>query len=55
MRADNHQLLQPMFLSVLEPGMPNIFPDNKMGFRTVSRIEAEAQRLPTTCKMSPPS
>ena len=55
MRADNHQLLQPMFLSVLEPGMPNTFPDNKMGFRTVSRIEPEAQRLPTTCKMSPPS
>jgi len=55
MRADNHQLMQPMFLSVLEPGMPNTFPDNKMGFKTVSRIEAEAQRLPTTCKMSPPS
>ncbi len=55
MRADNHQLLSPMFVSVLEPGMPNTFPDNKMGFKTVARIEAEAQRLPTTCKMSPPS
>ena len=55
MRPDNHQLLTPMFVSVLEPGMPNIFPDNKMGFKTVARIEAETQRLPTTCKMSPPS
>ncbi len=55
MRPDNHQLLTPMFVSVLEPGMPNTFPDNKMGFKTVARIEAEAQRLPTTCKMSPPS
>ena len=55
MRADNHQLMQPMFLSVLELGMPNPLPDNQMGFKTVSRIEAEAQRLPTTCKMSPPS
>lgn len=55
MRADNHQLLQPMFVSVLEPGMPFTFPDNKMGFKTVSRIEPEAQRLPTTCKFAPPS
>ena len=55
MRPDNHQLLQPMFVSVLEPGVPNTFPENKMGFRTVARIEAEAQRLPTTCKMAPPS
>ncbi len=55
MREDNHQLLQPMFLSVLEPGMPFTFPENKLGFKTVSRIEAETQRLPTTCKFAPPS
>ena len=55
MRPDNHQLLTPMFVSVLEPGVPNTFPENKMGFRTASRIEPEAQRLPTTCKMAPPS
>ena len=55
MREDNHQLLQPMFLSVLEPGMPFTFPDNKLGFKTVGRIEAEAQRLPTTCKFQPPA
>ncbi len=55
MRADNHQLLQPMFVSVLEPGMPFTFEENKLGFKTVSRIEAEAQRLPTTCKFAPPS
>lgn len=55
MREDNHQLLTPMFLSVLEPGMPFTFPNNKMGFKTVSRIEGEAQRLPTTCKFANPS
>ncbi len=55
MRADNHQLLQPMFVSELEPGMPFTFPDNKLGFKTISRIEPEAQRLPTTCKFAPPS
>ena len=55
MREDNHQLLQPMFVSVLEPGTKVTFDENKMGFRTVSRIEAETQRLPTTCKFTPPS
>jgi len=55
MRADNHQLLQPMFVSELEPGMKFTFPDNKMGFKTISRIEAEAQRQPTTCKFQPPA
>ena len=55
MRADNHQLLQPMFVSELEPDVTFTFPDNKMGFKTISRIEAEAQRLPTTCKFAPPS
>jgi len=55
MREDNHQLLQPMFISELEPGMKFTFPDNKMGFKTVSRIEAATQRLPTTCKFQPPA
>jgi len=55
MRQDNHQLLQPMFVSELEPGTKFTFPDNKMGFKTISRIEAEAQRLPTTCKFQPPA
>ena len=54
MREDNHQLLQPMFVSVLEPGLPFTFPESNLGFRTVARIEAEAQRLPTTCRMQAP-
>lgn len=55
MRTDNHQLLQPMFVSELEPGTKFTFPDNKMGFKSISRIEAEAQRQPTTCKFQPPA
>ena len=55
MREDNHQLLAPMYVSTLEPGMQYTFPDIKMGFKTVKRIEAEAQRLPTTCKFAAPS
>ena len=55
MRPDNHQLLQPLFVSVLEPGVPNSFASVNMGFRTVSKTDAAAQRSPTTCKMSNPS
>lgn len=49
MRADNHQLLQPMFVSALEPGLTHVFPDVGLGFKTISRIEPEATRMPTTC------
>ena len=55
MREDNHQLLTPMFVSELVPGVAHTFPGVNMGFRTVTRIEPEAQRLPTTCKMPNPS
>ena len=55
MRADNHQFLQPLFVSELVPGVPHTFASVKMGFRTVSKTEADAQRLPTTCKFASPS
>ena len=49
MRADNHQLLQPMFISELEPGLPHVFPETKLGFKTISRIEPDATKMATTC------
>lgn len=49
MRADNHQLIQPMFISELEPGLPHVFPETKLGFKTISRIEPDATRMATTC------
>lgn len=52
MRADNHQLIQPLFISELEPGLPHVFPDSKMGFKTVATIPADATRMATTCNMS---
>ncbi len=55
MREDNHQLLNPMFVSTLEPAQKFVFPESKLGFKTVSRIEPEAQRMATTCKFAPPS
>ena len=50
MRADNHQLLQPMFVSQLEPNEPHVYAGLDMGFETVERAEAEGTRMPTTCK-----
>jgi branched-chain amino acid transport system substrate-binding protein len=49
MREDNHQLLQPMFITELEPGLPHVFPEVGLGFKTISRVEPEATRMPTTC------
>ncbi len=49
MRDDNHQLLQPMFISQLEPGLPHVFKAVNLGFKTVSRMEPDTQRMPTTC------
>lgn len=55
MREDNHQLLQPMFISALEPNMPHLFKDVPLGFKTIGRIEPEQTRLPTTCSFRAPS
>ncbi len=55
MRADNHQLLQPMFISVLEPGVKHVFPEVNMGFRTIGRIEPDQTRMATTCSLANPS
>jgi len=58
MRADNHQLLQPLFVATFAKA------DGKnprydiertgFGFRTDRRIEARDTSLPTTCKMDRP-
>ncbi len=49
MRADNHQLLQPLFVTELEPNQPHIVRGTNLGFKTISRISAEDTKLPTTC------
>ncbi len=49
MRADDHQLIQPLFISEVAPDLPHVFPDTKLGFKTVSRIEPEQTRMATTC------
>lgn len=58
MRAEDHQLLQPLYLSVYAPaGTAQVKYDTEntgVGFHTIKRIEAAATALPTTCKMERP-
>ena len=49
MRADNHQLIQPLFITELEPNLPHVFKATQLGFKTVGTISADSTRMPTTC------
>jgi branched-chain amino acid transport system substrate-binding protein len=55
MRADNHQLLQPLFVSTLSDKVKNGIEGTGLGFVTERKIEAKDTALPTTCKMQRPS
>jgi branched-chain amino acid transport system substrate-binding protein len=58
MRADNHELLQPLFISsFVKSGSKGAKYDVErtgMGFKTEGRVEAKDTALPTTCKMERP-
>jgi branched-chain amino acid transport system substrate-binding protein len=58
MRADNHQLVQPLFISsFVKTGGKGAKYDVErtgMGFKTEGRIEAKDTVTPTTCKMERP-
>ena len=58
MRADNHELLQALFISsFVKAGGKGVKFDVErtgMGFKTVGRVEAKDTALPTTCKMERP-
>ena len=49
MRADDHQLIQPLFITELEPGLPHVFKEVGLGFKTVGTIPADSTRMATTC------
>ncbi len=57
-REDNHQLLQPIYVSTLskmgEEGVKYDVERTGMGFKTDGRIEAIDTVLPTTCQMNRP-
>ncbi len=59
MRADNHELVQPLFISsFVKAGTKGAKYDVErtgMGFRTEARIEGKDTSLPTTCKMDRPA
>jgi branched-chain amino acid transport system substrate-binding protein len=54
MRADNHQLIQPLFVSTMSAGMKRDVENTGLGFKTDGRIEAKDTETPTTCKMKRP-
>lgn len=58
MRAEDHQLLQPLYLSVYaKAGQGTVKYDAEntgIGFKTIKRIEAKDTALPTTCQMKRP-
>jgi branched-chain amino acid transport system substrate-binding protein len=59
MRADNHQLIQPLFVSTYSKvdGKDVKYDVERTGngFKTDRRIEAKDTMMPTTCKMDRPS
>ena len=50
MRADDHQLIQPLFITELEPNLPHVFKAVGLGFKTMATIPAETTRMATTCQ-----
>ncbi|CAJ92185.1 ABC-type branched-chain amino acid transport system, periplasmic component [Cupriavidus necator] len=56
-RADDHQVLQPLYVSVMERQGGAVRFDNEgsgYGFRTVRKLKAAQTTLPTTCRMERP-
>jgi branched-chain amino acid transport system substrate-binding protein len=54
MRADNHQLLQPLYVSTLSKNTKYDVEDSGLGWKTDAKVDAKATALPTTCKMERP-
>jgi branched-chain amino acid transport system substrate-binding protein len=55
MRADNHQILQPMFVSTWSDNVKFDVEKTGLGFKTDAKIDGKDQALPTTCKMQRPT
>ena len=54
MRTDNHQILQPLYVSTLSKGVKYDAEDTGLGWKSDAKVEAKATALPTTCKMERP-
>jgi branched-chain amino acid transport system substrate-binding protein len=55
MRKDNHQLIQPLFLSTLSDNVKFTIDNTKFGFRTDLKIEGKDTSMATTCQMKRPA
>ncbi|GAB5471351.1 MAG: branched-chain amino acid ABC transporter substrate-binding protein [Rhodospirillales bacterium] len=55
MRSDNHQLIQPLYLSTFSADVPREVEGTGYGFKTNGRIEGPATATDTTCEMKLPS
>jgi branched-chain amino acid transport system substrate-binding protein len=54
MRKDNHQLIQPLYLSILAKDVAHPVADTGVGFKTLAKIPTEETVTKTTCKMKRP-
>ena len=54
-RADNHQILQPMFVSTWSDNVKFDVEKTGLGFKTDVKLNAKDTALPTTCKMQRPA
>jgi branched-chain amino acid transport system substrate-binding protein len=54
MRADNHQVLQPLFVSTLSRNVKYDVEGSGLGWKTDAKVDGKATALPTTCKMERP-
>ncbi|MNR09500.1 hypothetical protein D3C85_1257030 [compost metagenome] len=57
-RADDHQVLQPLYVSVMAKQGGDVRFDNEgsgYGFRTVKKLKTAQTTLPTTCRMERPA
>ncbi|MCZ0735736.1 branched-chain amino acid ABC transporter substrate-binding protein [Phreatobacter sp. AB_2022a] len=54
MRKDNHQLIQPLFISTLSDNVRFDIDNTGFGFKTDVKIEGQATAMPTTCQMRRP-
>ena len=55
MRADNHQLLQPLYISTMSDKAKYDVEHTGLGFVTNGKVEAKDTALPTTCQIERPN
>jgi branched-chain amino acid transport system substrate-binding protein len=54
MRADNHQILQPLYVSTLSKGVKYDAEGTSLGWKTDAKVDGKSTALSTTCKMERP-